>query len=80
VADGANPLRLGCARGCHRVLSWSLRGTPVDLFDPYSQRFTTGGWAPILAYGERKLFSPTLLVVVKGRPSPPYIYLGRAAL
>jgi hypothetical protein len=51
----------------------------VDLFDPNSQWLTTEGLGPILAYGGRKLFSPTLLAVVEGRPFSPYIYVGRAA-
>jgi hypothetical protein len=37
------------------------------------------GLGPISAHGGRKVFSPTLLVVVEGKPSPPYIYIGRAA-
>jgi hypothetical protein len=47
----------------------------VDLFDQNSQRPTTEGLGPILAHGERKLFSPTLLAVVEGIPFFPYIYI-----
>jgi hypothetical protein len=50
----------------------------VDLFDQNSQRPTTEateGLGPILAHGERKLFSPTLLAVVEGIPFSPYIYI-----
>jgi hypothetical protein len=46
----------------------------VDLFDPNSQRSITEVLSPISSHGERKLFSPTLLAVVKRRPFSHYIY------
>jgi hypothetical protein len=51
----------------------------VDLFDPNSQWVTMEDLGPIPAHGGRKLFSPTLLAVVEGRPISSYIYVGRAA-
>jgi hypothetical protein len=51
----------------------------LDLFDPNSQWPTTEDLGLILAHGGRKLFSPTLLSMVEGRPFSPYIYVGKAA-
>jgi hypothetical protein len=51
----------------------------VDLFDPNSQRPITEGLDPIPTHSRRKLFSPTLLVVVERRPFSPYIYIGSTA-